>query len=419
MTATSMGTALAAATGERVDTTPDLARKTISAERMAVEEFLARGGHAYGFTTRLGHLDDDAADAEAAEGFLADHLVGETFAIDAAAVRLMTTVKLAQLGHGGSGISVSLFDALRDHLTTAGDAVEGAWLSSYGAGDVVPAAWWLRAVISGTDVRLARGDFIAAVNGNFISTAVAILAAVRAVDAFAEYLAMLPPRPDGARAPRSSAAREVLEVLPPRAAGDRTNVQSAVSGRDSTPFVTAVASSIAAAASAIEDRLDGPSANPLLHLAGGEARFTSQNGFLDFGVTTAMAGIGQTAVMAVGHVQRLVEARAQAEGSSALVQAPKIAEALVVRAAAQAAPRRFSGALSQGVEDMFDASLIGAVSALHSTALLEEALRIARMAGVTAVADPQAVRSVLARSCGVEEIPIGLAERLSAPLLLH
>ena len=383
---------------------PDPAeRARIRDERAAVMGFLDAGGTAYGFTSRVGHLDGERADALAPDAFLADHLWGPVFPLDASVLRLLSAVKGAQLARGGSGVSEEAHMALAAHAAARdGAAGSGAWTSSYGAGDVVPGAWWLKDVMAHTGLTLRQGDFIACVNGHFVSTTYAILLLDAWADVVARYLALLPALPSlGASSPRADSILLLLSMRPPA-----TGVQAAISVRDVRPFVAAVEAGGDQLRDAITTRLGQPSGNPLFVFdEGGRAEPVSQNSYLDFGVTFAATTVGSAALVALAHCQRLIDVHAAATGEPALVQAPKVAQA-VLEAVSDGPPQRFSSVQSAGVEDMYDASLLSVLAAMRKVVAWEEALSIAERAGVAgpAASSPVEIRDDVRRRFGVQGV---------------
>jgi len=357
----------------------------IADERAAVERFIAEGGRAYGFSTRLGHLDAVDADAAAVAGFIDDHRWGTPVGLDVDVLRLMDAVKLEQLGHGGSGMSPATAAAIIRHLETreAGEA-SGAWLVSYGAGDVIPATWWLADVLATTGVDAEAGDFIAAVNGHFFSTAAGIIALVDAARLLAAVIARLPGPAlpliceDGALA----ALAGVVAPAPAPPAG----TQAPISLRDSAPTIRAVAATVDDVTRAIGARLADASANPRFVLDDG-VRAVSANGYLDPDLSFALGRLGATARLAIDHVQRLVEHAASAGEDPRLVQAPKAVAAIAERAAMVDIPAPHGAAHSRGVEDLADGSLLAASAVLAISARLREALAVADAAGVAVMRD--------------------------------
>lgn len=346
----------------------------VSADRAAIERLLGDGVRAYGFSTRLGQYDDvdvSAADRE----FLDDHLVGAAFPVPASFVRLLSAVKATQLACGGSGITPRLYRAIRSHaVSDDAGSVSGAWLDSYGAADVVPGAWWLRAVLDGSGAPLQTGDFIASVSGSFVSTAVGIVAQLQADAILARFLTFVPSTdPALWRAARSGREGAVQRLLD----GDHGlgPVQEPISLRDVTPIVSGLLGASDRLAEALVRRLSYPSANPLI-LSGPPARVVSQNSYLDVELTTAAHGVLQMLHFLMEHTQRLCEHAFSADRSPARVQVPKILQALVERSRVLLGAPSFSSSQSGGVEDLYDMSLDGVVRVVVLSQLADQALTL-------------------------------------------
>lgn len=349
------------------------AEQRIAGDRDVVDDLLSRGRHAYGFTTRLGQFDD--VDARGADvEFLRDHLVGWTFPVPASLTRLLSATKATQLACGGSGIGTGMYRVIRAHAVAADDGeVEGAWLDSYGAADVVPGSWWLKSVLERSGARLESGDFIASVSGTFVSTAASIVALLQTTAATSRYLALVPPtdpilwRP--ARSAREDRVRSLLDG--PSETGP---VQSAISLRDATPVVTAVVGAGDRFLEAISRRLAAPSANPLVDAAG--RRILSQNSYLDFELTAAADGLLQALHLAIQHMQRLCEHAFAAAPSPRQVQIPKLAQAVVERSRTLLGAESFASHQSGGVEDLYDMSLDAAVRVVVMTRFADQAIAL-------------------------------------------
>ncbi len=350
--------------GRRPDAWTD-AQTVVERERVAVETVLADPRHTpiYGFDTLLGQLD--GIRSPGGEELLAAHLLGPRARLDGEALRLISACKAEQLSHGGSGIAPEVFrQVARSALTPLPDA-EGAWTASYGCGDVVPAAWWAAAVRGdGFEIDLAApGTVITLINGHFVSTAAALIAAGRLVHAGERLLA------------RHRALVHDESVWP------HAGRQRPVSIRDVAPIEHAWRSGVTALGDAIERRLEGPSVNPLFAatVAGVEAR--SQSGFLDFTLTMALTGGLQLAALGAALAQRLVAHLSAAalarDPDAAAVQPPKVAAAIghALRSAT-AVPLDFGGAESDGVEDLQDLSLLTALRLVEATERLDEALAL-------------------------------------------
>src|SRR5690606_29948430 len=144
----------------------------------------------YGFSTRLGHLDHLARTEDNEYATISDHQVAAPASLDRRSVDLVTRCKLEQLHYGGSGVHPETFRILLEGLdaVSPGDA-RGAWLVSYGSGDVIPAAWWAAQALKPSHrEHLAPGDAIALMNGHFFSTGRAVSAVLAATGAMSELI---------------------------------------------------------------------------------------------------------------------------------------------------------------------------------------------------------------------------------------
>lgn len=367
------------------------ARPKIVAEREAVEALIADAATPpiYGFTTLLGHLDDTRSQAEDQRQLLREHLVGATWTMPGEFLQLVTGCKAEQLHHGGSGIHPATYDRVLG-ATRIPDAA-GSWLSSYGSGDVVPAAWWCAAALTAHAESLHQGDLIALINGHFYSTAAGVVVAGRLVDTVSEFL--------GAYAAAAVAGgSEILGhddpavgrilSLFPRSRGDQHR-QLPVSLRDARVVVRPIVTHLARLFETIAGRLAAPSANPIFGEEDGAVRARSQSSFLDVQLTLEMTNAIQIVQLLCGVTQRLIEHHVSGwAGPEAKVQPPKVAKAYLEQAQLLAGvlPSRFTGTDSQGVEDLRDLSLLTAVGALRVTDVLREELALAT--GVLGPVDP-------------------------------
>lgn len=362
----------------------------LATERAAIEVMLAANPTlaVYGFSTMLGHLDDHSGQGLAQQDLLDAHLVGPLSVLDAEMVHLVTLCKIEQLHHGGAGVHPATFqDLLHAAVAPVAPAV-GAWDSSYGSGDVVPASWWVTHLLAGPLTELRRGDTIALINGNFYAAAWAVAAGLDVVNIAARAIAAatrmcaLPlssPLREGLGHPLVSVfddARRAGRALPWTGPG-----QPPVSLRDATPYVQAVLAAVGGHGEALNVTLGRTSANPRFTRAGGELVAESQSSFLDQRVTFTLTTLSQLLTLTAGLTQRLLEHRTadlerQAPGPTpALVQPPKVASALLEQVAAQGAGTlRFTGADSEGIEDVRDGALLASMGVLRQSERCRAAL---------------------------------------------
>lgn len=345
-------------------------------ERTKVERLLEPDSpdRVYGFNTLLGHLDNQVSSSTDFSQLLDAHAIGPTSESNRDFFTLVSLCKVEQLHHGGTGIHPETYLDLVGSLgrLTGGGRASSA---SYGSGDVVPAAWWVRDLIA-NDVLggTQAGDLICLINGNFYSTAFAIGVTLELCSFLAEFLARYS---NAAALPVISAEQHALpdELAaffrrPPAA----STSQLPVSLRDAGPILAAITSSIDHLGESIERRLSRPSGNPLFHFTDKGAEVQSQSSFLDFTLTFALTNAIQVTHLAIGLTQRLLAHLGDADDNSiALVQPPKVGQAIVEIADLRAGmlPARFTGADSLGIEDVRDLALASGKS-------LQELLEIAR-----------------------------------------
>ena len=337
----------------------------------------------YGFSTLLGHLDD-VEGRDSGGDLLRAHLLGPLTVLPGPVLRLISACNAEQLSHGGSGVSPAAYRGVCAAATTTGPDAEGSWTSSYGSGDVVPAAWWMAALQDPAGLDPERpGEVIALINGTFVSTAAAILAGARLADAAGRLFSAL-----------DAASAAPLIAFP-------DGRQRPVSLRDPEPVVSAITAALADLGAAADRRLAAPSANPLFDVAGGRTAPRSQSSFLDYRATWALTTAAQATLLAIGTAQRIAEhitrSRLAESPDPALVQPPKVLQAILDRAllVGGALPGRFSGADSDGVEDLRDLSLLTALRVIDLVDHLEQALSVLAALGLPVGGDPRGVQAFL------------------------
>jgi len=337
-----------------------LAKGKIADERRLVMDLVRSESHprVYGFTTMVGHLDRHGLNPTDQMSVLRHHLVGTSFPAPELFRRLLTATQLARLSLGETGVSPQAFDATISALSRTGSRpCVGAWSASYGSGDVIPAAWWIDDLLHNELDCLRQGDFICLVNGNWVSSAWAIVALSRAVGCFAQC--------------QSVAAQAAM--LYPAHGG-----QLPISLRDSTPVKQAFRYALTAVCDAVSHRLSSPNGNPLFRLAGDRLTAVSQNSFLEYRLTMALTSLLQAAHLGLSVWQRLILHTSTAIGQNTSVaeypvQPAKQAQAVLELTRLQAGmlPIQFSGSDSEGVEDLRDLSLATAEAVLRVLAQFE------------------------------------------------
>lgn len=361
---------------DALPTGPDKVSHTlIEYERAAVDRLLdgENGPRIYGFTTLLGHLDDQDSTVESQNKLLDAHLVGIPFELPPAWARLVLACKLAQLSAGGSGVHPSTFRRLTEIFGSGAEhdhPVSGAWTSSYGSGDVVPGAWFVDNLCRFHGLTLSRpGDLITLINGNFISTAVALLVQSEFVRVAQESMQLL---------------NSVDDFLASSQAGH--SVQLSVTMRDLQPLQASLEHAVEQLSAALGNRLRTHSCNPRFLVSESRTEYRSQSSFLDFTLTGALSVATQAAQQIAVYLKgsiRLRESLAAAD-EVAPIQPTKVAQALIAGLANSdpLAPAGFAIAESNGVEDVCDLSLTSALNLLRATTGLKRVLSIAHSEAV-------------------------------------
>lgn len=343
----------------------------VERERAAVDRLLdgENSPRIYGFTTLLGHLDDQNSTAESQNRLLDAHLVGIPFELPVAWERLVLACKLTQLSAGGSGVHPSTYRRLGEILASGTEhdyVVSGAWTSSYGSGDVVPGAWFVDNLCRSHGLTLSHpGDLITLINGNFISTAIALLVQSDFVRVARESMQLL---------------TSVGDFLNSSQAG--RSVQLSVTMRDLQPLQTSLEHTIGQLCAALDDRLHTHSCNPRFLVSESRIEYLSQSSFLDFTLTGALSVATQAAQQIAVYLKgsiRLRESLAPADEMSP-IQPTKVAQALIAGLANSdpSASAGFSISESNGVEDVCDLGLASALNLLRVTSGLKRVLSIAQ-----------------------------------------
>lgn len=370
---------------------------TIRTQRAVVEK-LAESKPIYGFNTLLGHLDH-LAQRDLQSTLLDAHLVGVVSMSSGAALNLVTATKLEQLHRGGSGIHP---DTYRMVLHTAFDRdalYPGAWSASYGSGDVVPGAWWLKCVLDRnglTSDDLHPGDVIALINGNYMSTAKGIDVLLGGIAVTARIVGALRTlaRVDR-RAPLPGWAAAVAETIPE---ASTSNPQTSVATRDCRPVLTMAVRETDHLADALVARLDTFSGNPEFIVDDiSTGSDLSQSSFLDASLTAALGAyatylrFASAAVVAAFHHHLRTTEPGSVGEQIASVQPPKVATATLIELDRMIDRPVFFLQESEGIEDLGDGSLLTANSV---AAGLEIAGDVLDVCGVAPDADGEAVRLI-------------------------
>lgn len=360
---------------------------TITQQRAAVGEFLRAGGHAYGFSTFLGHLDKFAVEEAQNLDIFHAHLVGSPQELNAREMTAITVMKLCQAAQGGSGLSPEAYQQLREfHAHPREGRVD--LQASYGSGDVVPAAWWTNSVfqleLTAHDARsvFRSGDVIALINGSFIPQGFILAHLAELEEAFATTTTLL---------------QEAHAII------GASDVQLSVSLRDLGPLEHALSDALSRLTAALSASASRTSANPrFVFGADGPSgtRAESNASFLDFTFTSALEQYASAMVVASAYLRSATwwvsqhgELRDGEVGHGVyFVQPPKISKAYYDRltAALSSAPPVVQ-AESNEVEDIGDGALHRAHTIVSALPLLLTQQRLLATA-LTAVRGPAGQR---------------------------
>lgn len=347
---------------EILQTYPPGGLAQLSREREAIDKLIDSDNPPaiYGFTTLLGHLDNQSMTAEAQQDLLQVHLVGPEEYLPASYCNLLAVVKTRQLLNGGTGVSPEAFSMLSN--TSWNEPVGGNWLGSYGSGDVVPGAWFVKALMQeNPGIVLKPGDLIAFMSGNFSSVAVSIVGSATM---------------DGMHNDIDSIAAVVDNTL----SEHDGSIQRSVSTRDMSPMFNELHDSSRQLKDSIIDALQRQSGNPLFVVNDEGATPVSNSSFLDFNLRASL--IRATHATAIAHTYLLGMTRSveklQSESSTTLVQPTKIMSANHKRLEEVSAGLTSSYSIveSGGVEDVCDLTIHGAMALLKSQSILRESIEI-------------------------------------------
>lgn len=344
----------------------------LAAERHRIEQFVASGGQAYGFTTLFGHLDAIKREREAIANLYQGHLVGHPDRLDPVIARGIVAVKLCQLSNGGTGISLASYESLREACASGLDDVQVDLCASYGSGDVVPGTWLVSSIFGGVD-DLQRGDLMALINGSYIPAGVLLGALDQLETVASRGLSLI------------ADAQNVSKML--RKSSD---VQLPVSLRDLTPLHEAVAYARDQIEAALLRAANRRSGNPMFQIERGVVQPLSNSSFLDFQMTFALSAareaslvIAAYATSATRWVCGSAELMADELQRPLFVQLPKVAKAYEGKLLSKSKGVGYSQNESRGVEDISDSSLRRVLDLIESAPvldsisdLLEEALRM-------------------------------------------
>lgn len=341
----------------------------LARRRALIEQQLAAGElSAYGFTTRLGQRDDEPSADDLA--MLSEHLVGVEREMPDMVARLCLAHLMEQVLVSPSGAPPTAAERLLEVLDSDEPlTLRGAWFSSYGSGDVVPAAWLVHGALGRQHLTGAPGTTISLINGRHMSTAIATVSIAWTLGTIARCLGAL-----------ANGTRELGGVLPsPLEGTDRAGEripQLPVSLRDLSPTLSAARRAARSARSALLHRITTPSGNPLFEIDGDTVSAKSQSSFLDFELTMALQDVCCALLVAASCFHRLHVYRGTHNPDQPL-QLPKILHAeLDALTMSLPKPGAFGADDSAGVEDLRDLSLLTAAGLARGTRHLDVMLSV-------------------------------------------
>lgn len=338
----------------------DNARSVVVKERDTVLRFLDSGGTAYGFSTFFGHLDNHTIRPADSQVLLDAHLVGTPRPLSEKASRAITLIKVCQLMQGGSGISPETFDRVLEGLDRT---VSIDLDASYGSGDVVPGAWWVRSVLGPTP-DFQRGDLIALINGSFVPVGLLLHGVQPLETLFSTVISS------------TAVARDFVQQR------NDSGVQLPVSLRDISPLKRELADGMTQLKSAIESSANRSSFNPAFVFNDDKSTVSvcSNSSFLNFECLAAVRRVGASLSIAaayslaiINHVSSALEKESDTNHGVDWVQVPKVAKAYYDNLMEALT---FSGSTAQwtsgGTEDISDFLLADTRKLLHALGIAEK-----------------------------------------------
>lgn len=339
----------------------------ISEERTKVLDFIDKGGHAYGFSTFLGHFDHHSSTVEDSKLIFNAHLVGNPKELPPRLSRLITAAKLCQLSSGGSGISADSYKKILGSLDDS-VAISVPEFSSYGSGDVVPGAWWT-AGIFGRDTEFKKGDLISLINGNFISVGFSMYAYFQLKETMENLLNQT-----------YDFRNDILHFQ-----SKSQNTQLPVSLRDLKPVEHRIGKSLASLEESINQSLNRPSANPMFK-AEKSFHAESNSSFLNFDLSISIKEGMETLKIASSYTisslrywtvfwEKCIE---DPHETVQLIQPPKIAKSMLDNLTIlTGGSLSYIQSESDYIEDISDGSLIQCATLLEAIEIGREIYSLA------------------------------------------
>ncbi|STC40144.1 Tyrosine ammonia-lyase [Corynebacterium amycolatum] len=340
----------------------EVVENEIKDRRVLVDRYVCSGANVYGFSTLLGHLDKYKSHNDSQIKLLDGHLIGPRSTITSYEFRVITLAKILQLAQGGSGVSIETFHHLVEEFESWDREAVGNWKFSYSSGDVVQGAWWAENICGELirDSQISPGDLIALINGNFVSTGLAISLLTRMRRNLQSIVAI------------AALMGECSSCLYPNH-GNRTSlgalwcspVQAPVSIRDIRPVVESIQNIWRDLIEACYKNLHQDSFNPVFYVFDGQIRHASQSSFLNLGLAQVLGSSIEVYKRLAGYLQRFITHLCSGVShflndyeKIPFVQPPKIAGAIVsyVEALNSGATMSYL-AESMGIEDICDESL--------------------------------------------------------------
>lgn len=308
----------------------------------------------------FGHLDNHTIRPADSQVLLDAHLVGTPRPLSEKASRAITLIKLCQLMQGGSGISPETFDRVLEGLDRT---VSIDLDASYGSGDVVPGAWWVRSVLGPTP-DFQRGDLIALINGSFVPVGL-LLHGVQPLETLFSTVIF-----------STAVARDFVQQR------NDSGVQLPVSLRDISPLKRELADGMTQLKSAIESSANRSSFNPAFVFNDDKSTVSvcSNSSFLNFECLAAVRRVGASLSIAaayslaiINHVSSALEKESDTNHGVDWVQVPKVAKAYYDNLMEALT---FSGSTAQwtsgGTEDISDFLLADTRKLLHGLGIAEK-----------------------------------------------
>ncbi|MBM7052121.1 MULTISPECIES: hypothetical protein [unclassified Rothia (in: high G+C Gram-positive bacteria)] len=359
----------------------------IEYERERILSCLAEGRQAYGFTSLLGPLDSYEVLESQQKILLDGHVIGNVNKVEKYLAKIICATKIVNLSNGGTGISKSTYEylldaAVNDYLL---DRIYIDFSASYGSGDVVPAAQFIRSLLADKH-SLECGDLISLINGHYISTAMGIFIFRRLSEIIYSLLECISPffvtpiqelknNDWYYRFSPRMIQRDVWDSPP----------QKSVLFRDAEPILRFIDEAFHRLASEIEKDLSRRSGNPLFVVTSDDILLRSQSSFLNFTFSSSLVQIGDLVKLLSGVLQRATQYCYEKiqdsedfsqEEKIAVVQYPKVSESYRIKINSIGFSKDYTGYMSGGVEDIWDLGLQCANSVLESIDVFEKQLSI-------------------------------------------